>query len=157
MAILVTGASGFVGRALIPKLLAQGHTVYGLSRHPPAAAPNLIPLAGDITQPDLALARVPGDIDIVYHVAGKLKLGKDKDGSIWETNVTGTKNVIAFCRRNNISTLKFVSTAYTQGRNTYEKSKELCELMLSECDIPKVTIFKPSVIMGTEECPDRGH
>ena len=157
MAILVTGASGFVGRAFTPKLLAQGHTVYALSRHPPIGSRKLIPIIGDITKPNLGLELVPRDITTVHHVAGIHNLGEDKDGSIWKTNVDGTKNVIDFCVKHEIPHLYFTSTAYTEGRNTYERSKALCELMLSESDIPRVTIFKPSVIMGTEDHPYPGH
>jgi len=157
MAILVTGASGFVGLALIPRLIEKGRLVYGLSRHPPIGSRKLIPIVGDITKPNLGLESVPKDIEAVHHIAGIHSLGEDKDGSIWSTNVDGTKNIIEFCTRHNIPQLHFTSTAYTQGRNTYEKSKALCELMLSECDIPQVTIFKPSIIMGTEEHPYPGH
>lgn len=156
MAILLTGASGFVGQVLIPKLLAKGHKVYGLSRHPPAEAKNLIPLTGDITLSDLGLGNVPEDIEAVHHLAGIHRLGEDKDGSIWKTNVEGTKNVIAFCQKYNIPHLLFTSSAYTQGRNTYERTKALCEAMIKKSD-RKVTIFKPSIIMGTTEHPYPGH
>lgn len=156
-AILLTGASGFVGQALIPKLLAKGHKVYGLSRHPPEAAENLIPLKGDILQPDLGLGDVPEDISCVHHLAAIHRLGEDKDESIWQTNVEGTQNIIDFCLKHNIPHLYFTSTAYTQGRNTYERSKALCESMIKASDIPKVTIFKPPIIMGTEQYFYPGH
>lgn len=155
--ILVTGASGFLGSAFIPKLLEKGQTVYGLSRHPPEARQNLIPLAGDITEQDLGLEDIPGRIDAVHHLAGIHHLGDDRDGSIWKTNVFGTENVINFCITRDIPRLYFTSTAYTQGRNTYEKSKARCEMLVYESDIPKVTIYKPSVIMGTAEHPYPGH
>lgn len=157
MAILVTGASGFVGQALIPKLLEKGHRIYGLSRHPPAEAENLVPLVGDITESSLGLKEVPKGIQSVHHLAGIHSLGEDKDGSIWKTNVDGTKNVIDFCLKYNIPHLYFTSTAYTVGRNTYERSKALCEAMVKESDIPKVTIFKPSIIMGTPQHFYPGH
>jgi len=157
MAILVTGASGFIGQALIPMLLAKGHKVYGLSRHPPAEARNLIPLTGDITLPNLGLGGVPKDIEAVQHLAGIHKLSEDKDGSIWKTNVEGTENVIAFCLKHKIRHLLFTSSAYTQGRNTYEQSKARCESMIKASGIPKVTIFKPSIVMGTEEQFYPGH
>ncbi|GAI64913.1 unnamed protein product, partial [marine sediment metagenome] len=38
-----------------------------------------------------------------------------------------------------------------------ERSKALCELEIKESDIPHVTIFKPSVVMGTEKHPYPGH
>ena len=156
MNLLVTGASGFVGQALTPKLLARGYRVYGLSRHPPIGSRDLIPIIGDITEPNLGLRGAPKDIAAVYHLAGLHSLGEDKDGSIWETNVEGTKNVLDFCTTHKIPRLFFTSTAYTQGRNTYERSKARCELLLQDSDIP-VTVFKPSIIMGTKEHPYPGH
>ncbi len=158
MAILVTGASGFLGTVLVDRLLEKGHRVYGVSRHPPAPRKNLIPLRGNIIQPDLGLTiEVPRDIHAVHHLAGIHRLSDDKDGSIWETNVIGTQNVLDFCAKHKIPRLYFTSTAYTLGRNTYERSKALCELEIKKSDIPHVTIFKPSVVMGTEEHPYPGH
>jgi len=159
MKVLVTGASGFLGSALVSKLVQEGTVVYGLSRHPPAPGKNLIPLEGDIIQPNLELKKVPRDIQALYHLAAIHRLGDDKDGSIWQTNVTGTGNVIDFCIKHNISRLYFCSTAYTigDGRNTYEKSKIMSEKMVEASGIPKITIFKPSVVMGTKEHPYPGH
>lgn len=156
MAILVTGASGFLGSALIPRLIQKGHHIYALSRHPPARAKSLVPVKGDILEPNLGLKKVP-KIDAVHHLAAIHRLGEDKDGSIWTTNVSGTENVINFCARHDIPHLFFCSTAYTQGRNQYERSKALCEMMVKESDIPKVTIFKPPIIMGTEKHFYPGH
>jgi len=156
-AILVTGASGFVGSALIPRLIQKGRRVYGLSRHPPEARESLIPLTGDILEPNLGLSEVPEAIRAVHHLAAIHRLGEDKDGSIWRTNVEGTRNVLEFCATHKIPHLYITSSAYTQGRNTYEQSKALCETMAKASDIPKVTIFKPSIVMGTEEHFYPGH
>jgi len=160
MNILVTGASGFLGTVLIEELLKKGHRVYGLSRHPPEAKENLIPLAGDITEADLGLGKVPRDIEAVHHLAGLHRLGEDKDGSIWRTNVDGTRSVLSFCMRHNIPKLLFTSTAYTWPVNAYGYSK-----ITNEEDVAryaaeyglKTTVFKPSVIMGTEGHPYPGH
>lgn len=159
--ILITGGNGFVGSVLVENLLAKGHNVVRVSRHPPEIRAG-VALVGDILKPDLGLT--PGEIDkgvlnasSCFHLAAIHRLGDDKDGSIWETNVGGTKNVIEFCVRYNIPHLLFCSTAYTEGRNVYERSKAVCELMLRHCDIPEVTVFKPSVVMGTESHPYPGH
>ena len=155
--VLVIGASGFVGAALVERLVAKGHKVYGLSRRPPAQADNLVPLEGDILLPNFGLEKVPKDIHAIHHLAAIHQLGEDKSGEIWETNVLGTENVISFCIRYDIPHLYFTSTAYTQGRNTYERSKALCETMISESAIPTVTIFKPPIIMGTPQHFYPGH
>ena len=163
MAILITGASGFVGSALIPKLLEKGHKVYALSRHPPEAADGLIPLVGDVTQRNLGLIEMKPlkDITAVYHLAGIHSLRQeDKDGSIWKTNVEGTRNVLEFCLKHDIPKLYFTSSAYSWRVNPYGRSK-----IENEGDIEafakefglKATILKPSVIMGTLEHPYPGH
>jgi len=160
MAILVTGASGFIGKALIPKLLEKGHRVYGLSRHPPPAGKNIIPRKGDITQPDLGLKDVPANIAAVYHLAGIHSLGEDKDGSIWKTNVEGTKNVLEFCLKHDIPRLYFTSTAYTWPVNPYGLSKIENERAITEFAKEhsiELTILKPSIVMGTAEHPYPGH
>ncbi|MBA7686238.1 hypothetical protein ES703_94681 [subsurface metagenome] len=161
MAILVTGASGFVGSALIPKLLEKGHRVYGLSRHPPLGSKDLIPIIGDIREPNLGQKSVPKDITTVYHLASVHTLRqKDKDGSIWGTNVEGTKNVLDFCLKHDIPKLLFTSTAYAWPINPYGQSK-----MENEAEIKvfaekhglKVTILKPSIVLGTADHPYPGH
>ena len=161
MAILVTGGSGFVGSVLTRRLLKKGHRIYSLSRHPPASVENLVPLMGDITQPDLGLEEVPKDIHAIYHLAGIHSLRQeDKDGSIKSTNVDGTQNVLDFCVRHDIPRVFFTSTAYTLERNPYGRSKITNEEHIQkyrERQGLKTTIFKPSIIMGTAEHPYPGH
>ena len=163
MNILVTGASGFVGRALIPKLINKGNKVYGLSRHPPPGNESLIPLEGDITETNLGLPEsLLKDVKIsaVHHLAGIHRLDELRAVDIWRTNVEGTRNVLKFCLKNKVGHLYFCSTAFTLGRNTYEKSKVLNEKEVKEfCSEHhiRLTIFKPSIIMGTAEHPYPGH
>jgi nucleoside-diphosphate-sugar epimerase len=95
------------------------------------------------------------------HLAGihSLRL-KDADGSIWKTNVDGTHNVLEFCVRNDISRLFFTSTAYTWPVNPYGCSKIRNEEEISQFVQKhglKVTIFKPSIVMGSEHHPYPGH
>jgi len=156
MAVLVTGGSGFLGKALVSKLTRKGHKVYCLSRHP-LSGENLVPLTGDITKPNLGLKKVPSDITVCYHLAAIHRLGENQAEEIWETNVGGTANVIEFCKKHEIPRLAFVSSAYTQGRNPYERSKACCEWMVRNSGIPKVTILKPSIIMGTPQHFYPGH
>lgn len=165
MNILVTGASGFVGSALTQKLIAQGHTVYALSRKHRCVevsesvqkSPSCTKVTGDVLLPDLGIERVPGDIDAVYHLAAIAKLGRDTDGLIWRTNVEGTKNAIDLCLKHKIPHLYFCSTAYTWDVNVYGQSKIFCEDLVKSSGIPEVTIFKPSIILPDEGNYFSGH
>jgi nucleoside-diphosphate-sugar epimerase len=160
---LVTGGSGFLGNILINKLISQGYRVYSVSRRLPEPRENLIRLRGDILAPGLGLPEGSignGSIDACYHLAAVLKLGEDTDGMIMKTNVEGTRNIIEFCEKRDIANLYYCSTAYTQNRNTYEVSKDICEHLVYEWSqrTGKIcAIFKPSIMIGIGQNFVPGH
>ncbi len=151
MSIMISGTSGFLGQAFTQKMLEKGEKVYSLARHLVPEQKNLIPLIGDILETDLGLTYIPKDIESIYHLAANHRLDEKNASEIWETNVLGTANAISLAEKYNIPKLYFVSSSYTFARNTYEKSKMLCETMVMNSRIPHKTIFKPSIIMPTEK------
>ena len=72
MRIFVTGASGWIGSAVVPELLSAGHDVVGLSRSAASAqrleAAGAIVHHGDVDDPD-GLAKAAADSDGVIHLA----------------------------------------------------------------------------------------
>ena len=113
MNYFVTGASGFIGRRLVEKLLQRPDaTVYYLilERELPMvatlgqrwgeAAARTVPIIGDLTQPclgvaDADLARLKGDIQHLFHLAAiyDLKASAEIQEKV---NIQGTRNAVAF-------------------------------------------------------------
>ena len=70
MKVAVLGASGTVGRALVP-LLAREHEVVAVSRHPPDGATDVRWQAADVTDRD-AVQGVLAGVDVVYYLVHSL-------------------------------------------------------------------------------------
>lgn len=97
MTILVTGGSGFLGSAVVRKLLEQGAAVRALVR-PSSDRRNLggLPVelvAGDLTQPSSLGPAVRG-ITALYHVAADYRLWTRDPAPLYRTNVDGTRALL---------------------------------------------------------------
>ncbi|MCL4524153.1 MAG: NAD-dependent epimerase/dehydratase family protein [Acidobacteria bacterium] len=116
MNILVTGATGFVGSHVARLLLARGNSVRVLVR----ASSDLRALNG------LAVERVTGDLrdaatlpaalagmQRVFHVAADYRLWARDTGEIYESNVTGTRNLLAAAREAGVEKFVYTSTVAT--------------------------------------------
>jgi uncharacterized protein YbjT (DUF2867 family) len=71
LTVLVTGATGFVGRRLVPALLAQGHEVRAMTRRPEKYDGDGLPVAGDVFDPD-SLAEPLAGVDVAYYLVHSL-------------------------------------------------------------------------------------
>jgi len=137
--ILLTGATGLLGRYLIRDLIQHGHSVAVLVRSSrtasaadrvdeimkhwePSAGVLATPkvLEGNITQPNLGLSDADqqwaaANCSSVIHSAASLKFQPAGDEP-WNSNLNGTRNVVEFCETNNIAHLFYISTAYVCGK-----------------------------------------
>jgi thioester reductase-like protein len=139
--VLLTGATGLVGRYLVRDLLVAGHRVAVLVRSTPQQSaperveaivqlweralgrlfPRPVCLEGDVTTPGLGLSDrqqrwVGTHCRSVIHNGAVLTFhGPDREGEPWRTNLRGTRNVLDLCRALSIVDLHHVSTAYVCG------------------------------------------
>lgn len=106
----VTGAGGFLGKAICLRLLAAGIKVTGFARghYPELEALGVVMLQGDLVNKDL-LQQAMQNCDIVFHVASKAGVWGDRD-SYFCPNVKGAANVIAACKALKIDKLVYTST-----------------------------------------------
>lgn len=144
--ILVTGAGGFIGRNLIPELLERNYKVIAFDIMS-LSLENVICFRGDITKKaDILKASKGGDA--VIHLAGIL--GSPDYQKNYQIHVEGTKNLIAACKKNNITRI----IAYSSVAAAKEKTgsygatkKELEQLFLKSKDI-NTTILRPTMVLG---------
>ena len=110
MKALVTGGSGFLGGALVRLLVERGWTVRSLQRRhsPGLAALGFEQQLGDLADAAAVDAAVAG-CDVVFHVAARAVLWGRRE-EFEAANVTGTRNVLAACRRGGVERLVFTST-----------------------------------------------
>lgn len=107
---LVTGGGGFLGQAIVERLLGRGCQVRSFARaeYPELAELGVKVLRGDLTNAD-ALDAACRNCAVVFHTAARAGVwGKYDD--YYEPNVRGTENVIAACRSNGVSRLVFTSS-----------------------------------------------
>jgi 2-alkyl-3-oxoalkanoate reductase len=125
---LVTGASGFLGRAVVKKLREQGHRVRVFQRRmPEKQAEGVEYVFGNLGDP-AAVDRAVKGAEIVIHCGAAMKGGwpEHKGGT-----VIGTQNVIDACRRHKVKQLVHISSmsvfdwAGMSGKGTVDENVEL--------------------------------
>lgn len=93
MAVIVTGASGFIGGAIARALAERDETVYALCRRDPEI-PGVNFQHWDILEPAPAsVASLAKNVTAVFHCAGIASVSADDD-ALYNVKVTGTRNVL---------------------------------------------------------------
>ncbi len=173
MQFFVTGGSGFLGRHLVARLVADGHRVLALARSDAAAATvaalGAEPVRGDLEAlPDLTEA-VRGT-DVVVHAAASTDQGARR-GQLHDANVEGTRAVVELARAAGVSRLVHVSTEAVladgnplryvdedapypaRHAGEYPRTKALAEQIALAADSHELRtiVVRPRLIWGPED------
>lgn len=152
--ILITGATGFVGRNLVAKLLKEGHRLRCLVRDPVRAASlfgdkcDLAP--GDVTlYPSIQKAITP-EIEAAIHLVGILR--EERGVKFHSVHVDGTRNVVRSLREAGVKRYLHISALGTRAgaMSLYHKTKWEAEEIVRASGL-NYTIFRPSVLFGAQD------
>lgn len=110
MKALVTGGGGFLGKAIVKKLLERGDAVRSFAR---GDYPELRTLGAETARGDLAneahVLRAAEGCDVVFHVAALPGVWGRYD-DFYRANTLGTLNVLSACKQNGSRRLVYTST-----------------------------------------------
>ena len=152
--ILVTGAAGFVGRHVVARLVAEGERPRCLVRDRAKAAANLpvqsVELVeGDTTKPATVDAAVAG-VETIIHAAFITAERKQGPGvNYQETNVTGTRNLVAAAKRAGVTRVIEAGGLGTKPSRagSYMQGRYLADQSIKESGLAW-SILGPSVQFG---------
>lgn len=122
MKVFVTGATGFIGRSLVPELLHHGHEVTCLVR--PTSRQDTVKnfsdlgcaiALGDVTKPETFTEKVHGH-DAVVHMAALVRLGDLPLDEMRRINVQATENVLKAASENDVERVLHTSSIAALGK-----------------------------------------
>jgi NADH dehydrogenase len=145
--LLLTGATGLVGSALLPRLLAAGEPVRCLVRDPRRLGPHRVRVQialGDLADPPSFRNALRG-VHTVVHLAASIR--DQASGTIEELNGIATWRMVEAAERQGVERFVFFSAlgASTHHRTRALRAKALAEQAVTAADLHSV-VFAPSII-----------
>lgn len=120
--ILVTGANGFIGKALVEHLATNRRSVRAMTRSPLGCSHRKVECAVADLSDDKGLNLACADVSCVIHLAGRAHIIKERVTSpleaFREVNVNGTVALIQASARSGVSRFVFVSSIGVNGDRT---------------------------------------
>ncbi len=148
--IAITGATGFVGKALIPHLIKAGHTLSLLVRNPTATSvPDTVRVIQGRLKDDEALHELTQDSNVVLHVAGVVSAAHRSD--FMTVNCNGTVALAKAAKTNGVKRFVYVSSlaAREPGLAAYGESKAAAEqALLALAGDMEICIIRPAAVYG---------
>jgi NADH dehydrogenase len=146
--VLVTGASGFIGRHVVRALAEHGDAVVAFGRSQTrleSPSPNVEIVTGDITDARAVIAATAGCTHVVHLAAMTSSAGTDYHAAA-RVNLVGTKNVLDACAQEGVERLVVVGTQ-SENPGAYARTKREADDLVRVSNVPHV-LLNPSLVYG---------
>ncbi|MFH1785018.1 MAG: NAD(P)-dependent oxidoreductase [Candidatus Micrarchaeota archaeon] len=164
MRLLITGATGFIGNALVRELINKRYKVRIFTRTSRFKIDSIDAIVGDITDLDSCKKACEG-IDVVIHCAGVLGGWGIANQKFWDVNVNGTENMLKAASEAKVKKFIHISSCGVFGpmedeqianencpynpTNIYEKTKiEGEKIVLKYAKKIPIIIIRPDFVYG---------
>lgn len=164
--VMLTGATGLIGRFIMDQLISDGQHVTALHRSQQIGSEKVNWRQGDITDP-ISLAGAMEGADTIVHAAAMVSFQPGEEHALESVNVIGTRNVVNACLKSGVKRLVYMSSVsaigrypgsktvdesapWDGGRSPYGKSKYLAELEVfrGQEEGLEIAIANPTVVLA---------
>ena len=142
--ILVTGATGFIGKRLVPALVDAGHEVRAMTRHPETYAALGSPVGGDVHEADTLEEPLEG-VDVAYYLVHSLD-----DHDFRRKDAEAARNFAAKAAAAGVRQIVYMGglgDESDEDLSEHLKSRREVEGLLGETGVP-VTVLRAAIVVG---------
>lgn len=140
--ILVTGATGFIGRRLVPTLIEQGHEVRAMTRRPEAYDGLGQPVGGNTDDRD-SLAEPLQGVDVAYYLVHSLD-----DADFERKDAEAARNFATAAADAGVRQIVYMGGLGDDGDlSAHLRSRREVEALLGETGVP-VTVLRAAIVVG---------
>lgn len=140
--ILVTGATGFIGRRLVPALLEEGHEVRAMTRHPETYDGPGGPVAGDVNDGESLMGPLEG-VDVAYYLVHSLD-----DADFERKDAEAGPAFATAAKAQGVRQIVYLGGLGDDGElSAHLRSRREVEKLLQESGVP-VTVLRAAIVVG---------
>ena len=141
--ILVTGATGFIGRRLVASLVDQGHEVRAMTRHPETYDGPGEPVGGNVDDGDSLAGPLQG-VDIAYYLVHSLD-----DADFERKDAEAGRNFAGACEAAGVTQIVYMGGLGEDDEklSAHLRSRREVEKLLAGSGVP-VTVLRAAIVVG---------